>query len=127
MIDYIFYRIYLVIKKSSLNDIPIFSTIVILSMFLGVNSITIYYFFRKLNVGLPNIFVHKYVGGIVVGLFILMNLIIYLFLRRGKKVISCFETESKEKRKVGKVILILYSALTITLLILVSLYKKGVT
>ena len=127
MIDYLYYRIYLVIKKTSLHDIPLFATAVALGGFLGLNFMSLYTLGRKLEIGIPHIFIHKYIGGVVMGVFIIFNYIVYVAKKRSQKVIEKYQDEKQEKKNTGNLILLFYVILTFIFLFLVAFYKPGVT
>ena len=113
-LDYIYYRIWCVLKKTNAKDVAEYVTCIFLVILLGLNIIVILG-----NTGFnPLEYISSYTFGLM--LFIPLMLIMYmLFLRKNRHlhIIDKFSKESKKEQFQGYIILGAYFLFTLTSLI----------
>lgn len=122
-ISFLFYRYY---STGATKSIPYFSTLCALAMLIGLHIFQLVVLFNATNLlpvsgadpGMPRLMAYFKWALITSPLFIGM-----LFLIKKSELQSMHYDESKIKR--GYVYLIIYIVLSVALLILLSLYKKG--
>jgi len=124
VVDYLFFKLYLASKKSSLNEIPEWLASIILAMILGVNIIVISALLAKLEV-FPFLFSSSF--QVAVFMFIDIALILLFFLRkkRYERVIGRFIDESKNQQLRGNIFVIGYIVFTFLSIFLIAFFKPG--
>lgn len=118
-VAYLFYRYYL---KGPRREIPYFSTLSALTLLLYIHICQILVLFDWTNI-LPKAKKTEPIGWVAMALFMLpIFLLVRLVIKEGdlKKI-----EYSPKKIKRGNILLIGYCVLSVTLLILLILFKKG--
>jgi uncharacterized protein YacL len=123
MFDYLYYKIYRAVLRSSLRDIPAFVVPVYVGGLFSLNLIIISAFFAKLDIA-PFLFQNKIASGIFVVL-----LMAFLYMRynsdKRDKVLQKFAKETAAQRIRGNLAVITYVSLSFISIFLIAFYKPG--
>lgn len=123
MLNYLYYKLYQVVLKGSLKDIPEFIAPVYLGGLIGINLIVINAFLAKMNLT-PFLFTSPKQGS-----FLIVFLIIVTFIFFGKTkretVIKRYEVETNARRVKGNAIVSVYVGISFLLIFAVAFFKPG--
>lgn len=123
MINYIYYKLYQAVLKSSLNDIPEFIAPVSLGALLSANFLVLNAFLAKIDM-MPFLFSNKYQGGLSSFLFIILCLYSFREEKR-KSIISKYFDESKSERIKGNLMVAAYVSISFLSIFLVAFFRPG--
>ena len=122
--DYLYYKVYRANLIGSAKDIAEFVAPLYISALIFINFSVLGLFLRKINL-LPFFFQNKkQVIGFMIFLFAI-NLFLFLYKKRYKKIILKYEQESEKDRKRGNLLVWLYIIISFLLIFIVSFYKSG--
>ena len=124
MIDYLYYKIYRLSKKSKLQDVAEYMAAAYLATLISINILTLSSLLSKLDI-LPFIFNNKYQAG---GFFLAMILASWFYFVRNNRYNTIFEKYSSEtiKEKIkGNISVIIYVVISFAFSILGALFKPG--
>jgi hypothetical protein len=121
MLDYLFYKLYQVTLKSSLNDIPQFVASAYLGCLISINTIVISAILAKLDVA-PFLFANSTHGGIFAMLMIVFMLFYYQ-KKRSQPILEKYALESEKERIMGNIIVGIYVSLSIIFLFAVAFIR----
>lgn len=123
MFNYLYYKLYRASLKSSLADIPEFTTAVSFGGLISVNFIILNMLFSKLNL-LSFLFSGPVEGGVFA--FIVMGLsMAYFNKKRVKWIMDKYSEESNGQRIRGNVFVAIYIGISFLLIFIVPLFKPG--
>ena len=124
-IDYLYYKIYRVVLKGSLNDIAPFAAMIYSCGIICLNLFVIGAFMRK--IGLLPFFVRNKNQMIIFMIsFFVLGYFYFIYGQRYKRIIAKHENENANKRKRGNLVVWTYIILSFLMIFAVAFYKPGV-
>lgn len=118
--DYLFYKVYRVVLKSSWQNISEFATSIYIAFLLSINIITTSELLFKLKT-IPEIFSNKYQSMKLCVILIILSFLIFLWKGRYKKIIERFSTENDKESKRGNVLVLFYLIISVLMIFVVAL------
>ena len=123
MLNYLYYKMYCFILKSRLKDAPAIGVSIYMGFLISLNLFEINTLLAKLDV-FPVIIPNAKIAGIST-LLVMIIFKLYYSKKRYKLIFDKYSQESKRKKLVTNIIVILYAIFTCSSSILLALYKPG--
>jgi hypothetical protein len=123
-INYLYYKLYKSLEKSSVSDISVYAAAAFLSTLILINILTVNVLLAKLDI-IPFIFKNTTQAG--VWTFVLMLLSFLFFYRKGryKRILLKYSNESEEERVKGNFWLAVYVFGSFILFLSMAFYRPG--
>ena len=122
--DYLYYKLYKVMLKSSVKDIAEYMAAVAMGALFGINIVIVSALFAKLDL-LPFIYKTSTMGGTSTGILIIFIGLYYIYEKRYEKVIVKYRNENKRQSLKGNIIISLYVLISFISIFLVAFFKPG--
>ena len=123
MFNYLYYKLYQVVLKGSLKDIPQLIAPVFMGGLIGLNLIVIIAFLAKIN-WIPFLFATPAQGSYLIA-FLIILIYFYFGKEKREKVIGKYEVEANAQRTKGNFYVAIYVGVSILSIFAVAFFKPG--
>lgn len=123
MLDYLYYKLYQSVLKSSLWDIPEYIAPVYLGGVININILVIFAFLVKIDIGLFP-FPDKVEAGVLCVTLIILMMFIYR-KKRSEDVLKRYQQETNKQRIRGNIIVAAYVGISFLLIFAVAFFRPG--
>src|SRR3972149_7187477 len=124
IIDYLFYKFYKGLLKSSVNDIAVWATTIFLGGIIGINILEVNLILAKLDI-IYFPFNSKSKTIIFLSCILLLSCFLFLWQKRFLTIIEKYSNETNRKRIIGNIVVWSYVIMSFLMMFVIAFFRPG--